>query len=202
LAKSVVDVAWWLALAGSAVILAMVLFWPLTTREGLDPTVHVQVSIPDDVARRLLSGFGTPTSGRVEVEDLEDLKGSLELRPLGWWMVLLGGLAAVPGIAAGLLGLHLLRSFLRDVLAAEVFTAANARRLSSLGWLMVIAGVALPLIEFGYSLFLVRNAGIPDLPGGVGIRKFDLIVPGLLVLVVAAAWRYGVELRRDHDLTV
>ena len=150
----------------------------------------------------MLSGPETAATGGVEVEDLDDLEGRLELRPLEWWLVLLGGLVAVPGIAAGLLGLHLLRSFLRDVLAAEVFTAANARRLSWLGWLMVIGGVALPVLEFGYSLFLVRRAGMPDLPVGVGIDGFDAVVPGLLVLVVAAAWRYGVELRQDHDLTV
>lgn len=202
LAKFVVDTAWWLGIAASVVILLLVLFWPLATPEGLDPTVHGEVSISDEAAMRLLSQSAAAGANSVEVADLDDLKGRLELRPLKWWLVLLGGLVALPGVAAGLLGLHLLRSFLRDVLKGEVFSAANARRLSLIGWLMVIAGAVLPILEFAYSLFLIRRAGIGDLPIGVGIDSFGFVVPGLFVLVVAAAWRYGVDLRQDHSLTV
>lgn len=200
-AKVLVDVAWWLGVGVAVAGAALILFWPLTTSEGLDPSTHVQVSISDQRAGGLLPE-NIEGSGTVEVIDLEDLEGSLEIRFLKWTMVLLGGLAALPAVAAGLFGLHLLRSFLRDVQVARVFTAKNAQRLSWIGWLLVLGGVVFPLIHFAYSVLLVRQAGVLGDPVGVGIDGFTAVVPGLLVLVVAAAWRHGVELQQDHDLTV
>lgn len=201
LAKILADIAWWLSIAASVIGLVLILLWPLATLEGFNTTTQVQVSISDEGVRRLLSVPKTASGGELEVENLEEFKGRLEFRPLKWWLVLLGGLVAVPGVAAGLLGLYLLRSFLRDVRAAQVFTATNARCLSWLGWLMIAAGMTLPLVDFGYSLFLVRRAGMQGLPLQVGIDTFHFL-PGLLVLVVAAAWRYGVELRQDQELTI
>lgn len=201
LAKFVVDLGWWLSIAGSVLLLALVLLWPVMTQQGLDPTINVPVSISDEGVRRLLSGPETAATGGVKFEGMDDVKGSLELRPLKWWLVLVGTLFALPGIAAGLFGLHLLRTFLRDILAGKVFSAPNARRLSWLGWLILIAGIALPLLQFGNTLFLVRRGGIPEVGVGVGIDSLT-IFPGLLVLVIAAAWHYGVELRENHSLTV
>lgn len=203
-AKVLVDIAWWLGIAAGVLLVGLVLVWPTLTREGLDPTTHVEVSIADEAARRLLpaapAGAGSPPT--VEVTDLEELEGELELRVNEWWLVVVGGGVALTGLAAVLFGLHLLRMFLGDVLAGEVFTAANARRISRLGWLLVVAGVAVPILDAAYALALYRFADLSDASVGVGIDGFPAVFPGLLALVVAGAWRYGVELQRDHDLTV
>lgn len=42
---------------------------------------------------------------------------------------------------------------------------------------------------------------MPD-PGAAGRCAAWLILPGILVLVLAAVWRYRVELQQDRDLTV
>lgn len=205
LAKVLADVIWWLAVGAAVLLVVFVLSWPLTTREGLDPSVHVHVAVPDGVGREWMSRTATEPAGSsaaLEVADLDGLEGELELRYLEWWVVWVGGLVAVPVLAAGLFGLHLLRSFLEDVQSRDVFTAENAGRLTRLGWLLVTAGVVLPILEFGHTLFLVRQAGLVGTPVGIGIGGFPAVIPGLLVLVMAAAWRYGVELQREHDLTV
>lgn len=203
-AKVLVDITWWLGIVGGALVVGLVLFWPTMTRKGLDPTTHVEVSIADEAARSLLAEAPAdrPEPARVEVTDLEDATGELEIRVNEWWIVVVGGGVALVGLGAVLFGLHLLRSFLGDVLAGEVFTGANASRLSRLGWLLVAAGVALPVLDFAYALFLYGHADLSDAPVGVGLGGFPAVFPGLLVLVVAGAWRYGVELQRDHDLTV
>ena len=36
----------------------------------------------------------------------------------------------------------------------------------------------------------------------IRIWSIGTVIPGILVLVVAAAWRYGVELQQDRDLVV
>lgn len=206
LAKVLADVIWWLAVGAAVLLVVFVLTWPLTTREGLDPSVHVHVSVPDGTGgREWMSRTAQDPAGSsaaLEVADLDGLEGELELRYLEWWVVWVGGFFAVPVLAAGLFGLHLLRSFLKDVLSKDVFTAENAGRLTRLGWLLVVAGVVLPILEFAHTLFLVRQAGLSGTPVGIGIGGFPAVIPGLLVLVMAAAWRYGVELQREHDLTV
>lgn len=207
LVKLIADVLWWVTLVGTVVGGLLFLFWPVLAREGLETTTRIPVSISEEAAARLLPGVAPGAAGEageatLEPEALEDLEGSLELRVNRWWPFLLEGLVAAAGVAAVLFGLYLLRSLLRDVLAGEVFTAANARRLSRLGWLLVIAGVAWPLLRFAHALVLFAVADLSEVPVGVGVDGFPWVLPGLFVLVVAAVWRYGVELQRDHDLTV
>jgi len=194
-AKVVVDVAWWVTIAGAVFLAGTVLLWPLVGDAGTQTLLRVRVSIPDEAAEGLLPGAAAGVR-------LENVRGLLELRARDWWEALLGILVVLPGVAAVLLGLRLLRSFLRDVLSAEVFTQANARRLSRLGWLLLAAGVAVPVLRFGFAQFIVRRAGLSGASLRVELDTFNLLIPGLLVLVVAAAWRYGVELQRDRDLTV
>jgi hypothetical protein len=182
--------------------LGVIVFWATATvGGGVTPTmVAVQVAIADSAARRMLPLVALDT-GIATQPVLKDVAGTLEFGTSEGWIVLLGGIVVLPALAALLFGLHLLRSFLRDVLAADVFTAVNARRLSSLGWVLVGAGVVLPVLKFLYTAFVVRHADLAGVPLRVGMHS-SLIVPGILVLVVAAAWRYGVELQREQELTV
>lgn len=79
---------------------------------------------------------------------------------------------------------------------------ANARRLSRLGWLLVAAGAALPVIEYAYGRMALRYAAVSDVTLATTFDFPEIVLAGLLILVVAAAWRHGVYLQRDHDLTV
>lgn len=200
-AKVLSDLAWWLALLITVVVVGLVLAWPLMTPAGLDPTIHVPVSISDEVTHREfpIGATGVSVSGGAE---LDGLSGGLELRPASWGLILLWGLVAIPGALAALFGIHLLRSFLADVLQAEVFTQENARRLSWLGRLLVVAGFAWPFLDYAYSRFLVGRVSLSGVPLSVDGPSFPAVIPGLAVLVLAAAWSYGVELQQDSDLTV
>lgn len=92
-----------------------------------------------------------------------------------------------------LLGLFWLRAFLTDVLADKVFTAENSRRLYRIGWLM-IAGAAAKTVAMA-----VASRGVAPVVFGFLQPSF---LSGLLVLVLASAWRYGSELQNERDLTV
>jgi hypothetical protein len=92
-----------------------------------------------------------------------------------------------------LLGLVWLKAFLTDVLADRVFTAQNSRRLYRIGWLIIGGAVA-------------KSIAMAVASGGVAPLVFGFLQPsllsGLLVLVLASAWRYGSELQNERDLTV
>ncbi len=198
LSKVLVDGTWWLVILGS---LALVLFLALgMLTGGGTPTVRLEVAMADSAARQLLP-LVSPDTIVAAQPVLKDLVGTLEFGTSERSIVLLGAIVVLPGLVLLLFGLHLLRSFLRDVLAADVFTAANAWRLHALGWLLLIAGVGLPILKFLYTAFLVRRTDLTGVALAVQVDTL-VVVPGILVLVVAAAWRYGVELQRDHELTV
>lgn len=189
-----------MAILGTALGVVFLLLWPMLTGGEL-PETSVRVSIADDDAGRLLP-LTAPDAGFARQPLLTDVQGTLAMKTDEAWPLVLGGAIAAPFMAALLFGLHLARGFLADVLKTEVFTDANARRLSLMGWLLVVAGLAWPLLEFGYTVLMVRRANLEGVGLGVGLESMGTVLPGLLVLVVAAAWRYGVELKRDQQLTV
>lgn len=107
------------------------------------------------------------------------------------------------GIAIVLFGVHLLRGLLRRVINADVFTDENADCLSRLGWLFIVAGILRPITS------TIRAGWLIPYATGTGFRLETLSegtsLPfwmGLFVLILAAIWRYGVELQRERDLTV
>jgi hypothetical protein len=99
--------------------------------------------------------------------------------------------------------LHLLRSFLADVLRTSVFTVRNAKRLSTLGWLLIAIGVAGPWLERWRGSLILRRIdldGVALSPASADTSMLWLV--GVFALVLAAAWRYGAELEVDRHLTV
>jgi hypothetical protein len=131
--------------------------------------------------------------------------GSVELRfrTRQWGFLYAASLLLLPLIAAILVVLHLLRTFLADVLRASVFTVRNAKRLSTLGWLLIAIGVAGPWLERWRGSLILRRidlAGVTLSPASADTSMVWLV--GVLALVLAAAWRYGAELEVDRHLTV
>lgn len=198
LAKILVDALWWVSVVLTAIMGALVLFFPVPP--GTSVTAAVRVSIPDHAARELLPlAWSNPDFSDAPV--ITDLEGMLEIPPTSW-IVLMVSTVVVLTVIAVLYGLYILRAFLRDVLANQVFTDANALRLSRLGWLLVAAGAALPTIEYVYGRIALRYAAVSGVALTTTFDFPEIVLAGLLILVVAAAWRYGVQLQQDHDLTV
>ncbi len=200
LAKVLADVGWWLAIGGIVLALALSFLWPVITGSRYWG-VEIHVSIPDETAQHLLL-LTSPDTLIARHPSLNGVEGNLRFELFGVRSILLEWIFALPFFAVVVLGLFLARSFLRDVLGRQVFSATNARRLTLLGWLLIGAGVALPLLDFLHSALLIKTAGLEGVPLSLRIWSFGTFVPGILVLVVAAAWRYGVELQQDRDLVV
>jgi hypothetical protein len=85
-----------------------------------------------------------------------------------------------------------------------VFTSANADRLSKLGWLAIGVAVLAPPLQYWRSWIVLRRLDLDAVSLSPARPEwFDgSVAYGLLLLVLASAWRYGVELQRDRDLTV
>jgi hypothetical protein len=137
---------------------------------------------------------------------LEEQRGeqTLALRTHDSVLFVVANLLMFPAVAAMLSWVHLLRGILRDVLQARVFTDANARRLSGMGWLLIGICVAMPVLARARSWFVltrVQVSGADPAPFGPELSSWGLL-SGLLLLSLAYVWKYGVELQRERELTV
>jgi hypothetical protein len=153
--------------------------------------------------RQPVSSVNTARASQVVVRE-RDTTHHLEFRTTDWRMFLMVNWVLLVPIVFGLVGIHHLRSFLADVLASDVFTRTNADRLSRLGWLVIALAILAPPLQYWRSWIVLRRLDLdtatlspasPDWIDGSAIL-------GVLLLVLASAWRYGVELQQERDLTV
>jgi hypothetical protein len=163
--------------------------------------VGLQVSVPADQASRPLT---SPDPLRASDPALmHESRARVEFRTSRWGFVYLVNALFLPFFAAMLFGVHLLRSFLADVLATDVFTSRNAKRLSNLGWLVIALCVAAPQLEQLRAWWILRSTPLSGASLSPASSDYGgLWLVGALTLVLAAAWRYGAELQQERNLTV
>ena len=204
IAKGIMDIFWWLSLAATVTVTIVLFLGPaLMKARGIAPKVQLEVELEHGRALEALP-LRTSDTLTASAPVLTRGEATLQFRTTRPGLLFMGLLSTLPGVLAFLLGVGLLRSILRDVRKGEVFTAANARRVSWLGWLLVVAGILIPIVETVRAQLIVKTAGLSGVTLGPPSHRgeWSLAIPGLLVLVLAAAWRHGVELQRDRDLTV
>lgn len=204
IAKVWSDMVWWVALVAAAILGTMFLLSPALLKSGFNE-VAVQVSVEEQGAPRThpLASAATPRASEVVLEE-RDTTHHLQFRTTDWRMFLMVNWVFLVPVAVLLVAIHLFRSFLSDVLADAVFTRRNALRLSRLGWLVIAVAALAPPLQYWRSWIVLRRLDLEDAtlsPAGPewidGSAMF-----GVLLLVLASVWRYGVELQQDRDLTV
>ncbi|MBD3297648.1 MAG: DUF2975 domain-containing protein [candidate division Zixibacteria bacterium] len=96
-----------------------------------------------------------------------------------------------------------LRELLRNVRTGHPFNRDNARRLRTIGYLVIAAGPVFGLMSHIYARLHVSQLHIP---GGKIDIPFDVhpfvIFAGLIVLVVAHVFDYGTQLQSEQDMTI
>ena len=104
-------------------------------------------------------------------------------------------------LIAGLL--YVTRQFLADMIDGTPFTSANARRLMWIGWILLGMQIAKPIAEglaAGWILSMVKVQSPSLSPGGY--LNWSGILVALFILILSAIFRRGVELEKEHSLTV
>ena len=205
LAKAGTDLLWWAALAFSVILVTLFLLSPLLLKNdsGVN-TVAVQVSFGDSAHKTVsLDSRDTPRASELVLTE-RNTTHHLEFHTTDWPLFVMVNWVFLPLLAALLFGVHLLRSFLADVLAADVFTRRNAGRLSRLGWLAIGLGIAGPPLEYWRSSIALARTRLETAALTPATPEWDegSALFGLLLLVLASAWRYGAELQQERDLTV
>lgn len=115
---------------------------------------------------------------------------------------LLFALGALPSLLLGLgVVVPLLRT-LREAIAGEVFTAANARRIRLVGLLLLLGSIAATAAQRLTGWLIARDV-LGDLAGGPYLQPpWAAIAAGVAVLAVTELFRRGVLLRAELDEVV
>ncbi len=98
---------------------------------------------------------------------------------------------------------YVVRQFPVDVIDGIVFSLENTRRLKWIGWLLLVIGLFKPICDFitarwVFSIVRIQNPVLsPPIDPDIA-----LILVSLFVLILSAAFRYGVELEKEHSLTI
>ncbi len=195
--RLVVDVIWWLSLSAVAVGVALLVLL-LTHRVGRG-VLSMDLGFSLDGSRVHLrsnvSGLSSPS--------LQDASGAVSFAHPSASFVLLG--AAVAAVAAGawLTILHQLRRLVAALSTGDPFNSANAVRLRNIGAAVIGFELLGSVIVWIQSLYL-RHVLVAH---GLTVRpQFAVDVPavllGLLLLVIATAFRVGAEWRQERELTI
>lgn len=195
--KLIVDVVWWLSLV--VIVLGGALVVLVATHAIRASVLSVEVYFqPHGTDYRLLArALGYSTA------QIRDASGQLSFARPRTPFVLVG--AAVLAVFAGwwLVIVDQLRRLLRSMRNRATFAPDHAARLRRIGAAVIGFALVRSVVVWGGSLYLQHTVAAR----GLSVRShFGLDVPvillGLLLLVLAAAFRLGAELQQDHDLTV
>ncbi len=193
----IIDVVWWLSLV--AIVLGGALVVLVATHAIRASVLSFEFYFqPRGADYRVLTRSLGGSAAQIR-----DASGQLSFARPPMPFVLAG--AAVLAVAAGwwLVIVDQLRRLLRSVRAGATFAPDNAARLQRIGAAVIGFVLLRSVVVWGGSLYLQHMVAAR----GLSVRShFGLDVPvillGLLLLVLAAAFRVGAELQEDHDLTI
>jgi hypothetical protein len=134
---------------------------------------------------------------------LYNTTGLLTFKTSDWRVQFLGRLHFVVFWLLILGFAYMARQFLVNVIDGIVFTLDNARRLKWIGWFLLGIGVVMPLVHYFVGLWALSIIKIqsPTLHQPL-TSDWILILVAAFVLILSAAFRHGVELEKEHSLTV
>jgi hypothetical protein len=204
LARFWVTAMWWVVVGFTALVAAVVILSPVLVKNGVN---SLAINVESEGAPGTAVPLSSTDAARVFDAQLEVAPGAqkLQFRTSRPGLVLLVMTSLLPVLLGALVVAYQLRAFLGDVLDGDVFTPANASRLSRLAWVTIALGIAAPLAEYATSWLILRTvplSGAVLSPAASSDTWAAPVAAGLILLVLAAAWRYGAELQRERDLTV
>ncbi len=112
---------------------------------------------------------------------------------------------AVSQIVAPLLvaaGIWLVLQIVRSTRRGDPFTTLNEQRLWALAALVAVGGTVHQFIAGFTHMLLIQRSAAADMFALTATLSFLPIVFGLLIALLAAVWRIGVELREDVEATI
>ena len=184
LTATVVNVAWWVVLAVFVIQIGFSVYGMIS----LDSTSAILAHVSLDVSEL---GLSIP----VPLKSL-DLPA---IRKLSGMFFALGVVTA----AFVFFVLNHVKGILRLALAGTPFVRESARRVRTIGLAILGWAAYSTLVQAVFGMFMAGHLTWPGVPIRAKVSpSIETIIFGLLMLVLAEVFRYGLVLQEEHDLTV
>lgn len=196
--KVVLDITWYLSIAGLALTVVLA-GMSLLTRGNVPGRLNIPVLVEVDPACYSISAPDYGISGG----ELDDVVAELRFRSPGGQLLVFFAAYLVVAIGILMVVVYQLRNILGTLAAGSPFVAANAGRIRFIGWAVVIGEAVQSFIELVGHIIVKATFEAT----GVTFRwSFDMSVQtlfwGFTLIVLAEVFRLGVELREEQSLTV
>lgn len=200
----VLDVTFMLGCIGAAAIALWLAISPLVMRDGRPGNATIPVAVGAGVPYPIVELAVDPVSAsEVTHAALVDARGELRIETTDWALQFLPNLGILVGLGIVLTIVHLLRRMIRAVRAGEPFAEANARRLRTMGMLLLAVGLLGPVLEYVVARVLLDRVAVVGLALTAPLdAQTNVILAGLLLLILSAVFARGAELERDRSLTI
>jgi serine phosphatase RsbU (regulator of sigma subunit) len=192
--KVLIDVAYWIALVGAALLLLAVIPLAVFQPQGVSLDLPARLEI-DPSAYSI-----TPTDGSDRTVSIGEAQVEVKIRGVDAWQTLQGFAAGILLLAAGLIVLYQLRGIFRTLKAGRPFVHQNVRRMRILGFTLIL-GELLRAVMITWSSSQMSRSFISegvDFQSGFEVRA-NFIFAGLLVLVLAEVFREAASMKRDLE---
>jgi len=189
-----------LTLAGASVALQLGPDGALNIDAG-HPNVTMAIPVSVRVDSRTVP-VSAPGLG-IEQAQLGDLQGTLRFPPRRGAFFVANLVLVICSLGLALWVLGLLRSLVGALRAGRPFVAANASRVRSIGWAVIIGEVVRASVVYFENRYAMTHFAADGLQflARPDVSVFA-IVHGLIILALAEVFRAGTRLDEDQSLTI
>jgi len=134
---------------------------------------------------------------------LVETRGELRLLTSSFEPALVFWIISLVFFLALVLGLLLLRGILRTTADGHPFHPSNPGRLNRLGWIILVASLVIPVIQYLFGVWVLPEPPATEFPISPSLEfQEEWAFCGLLVLLLAAVWKEAVRMAEEQSLTV
>ena len=96
-----------------------------------------------------------------------------------------------------------MRLFLRSVRRGSPFSRENPKILRGIGYTVAAGGPVVGTVNHIYGMVFIHSVDFPGAAVAVTMNVYPFVMfLGLIILVIAQVFDYGVKLQTEQDLTV
>ncbi len=178
---------------------------------GILPSM-IMVSLPDQILHSD-QDHSEISAGEINAEDQSDylklrlyactgyLSGGATNRWISFW----SAISILIMLVLVIYQAFLMRRVLQTVLDGDPFAVVNAHRISIIGFVNIIIGIACPVMNYilSCSALEVFDVAGADLSSNFQLMEYsEMVWNGLLILILALVFRHGARLQRERSLTI
>ena len=201
--KTVVDIIFGLLIFASIALALLIVLSPLILKGA---NIPLTASVPVGIGSPQDQGFdvhiANAASEGIQNAFVDQAQGILRLETFNWNAIFFSYFGRLL-IALGLTYIfYLLRAVLQDILQGDPFSADNVPRIRRIGGMVLLLGFLRPIVEYIATREILRELEIKPSLSLPAPFNAEFILFSLLILLLAQVWSYGLELKRDLELTI